>query len=497
PRPRVADWFARHAAMPLRLLVGPAGAGKTTAIASYLAGSTRPAVYLALRPETTPEQLRARLAATLDLPQTPESFDELAAALARVASCDIAIDDLDRATAETRDELGALVGIAPSGIGFIFAARSRLAIDARNLVARGLAAVAGASDLAFDADDVVRLCELLSVSHVPAEVGQLLEETEGWPIVTSWTIRDAAEGEGTLGDAYESWRRENRRTFAEFLDVELRAAGDYYRAAFRTLAADGSNGERDRLAALEARGLFVLATGDGYRPYRVARELEIEAIPAAGVVAAEPTSLLFVRMLGRFEADIGGRRIEWIRRREAQLFKYLLLKPGGAATRAELRDIFWPDAPPQLATQSIRTATSNIRKAIAAIVGYGNVERYFASRGDIAVNLQNAVIDVRRFTAHVADGDAALERGRSQEAFAHYRAAESLYSGELLSGEYPEPWYVPRAEMYKGLYVGLLERLAEYHADAGHARHAREYAARAKELAPVLRLVPRHDSGAG
>jgi DNA-binding SARP family transcriptional activator len=176
----------------------------------------------------------------------------------------------------------------------------------------------------------------------------------------------------------------------------------------------------------------------------------------------------------------------------------LLLKRNGSATRAELREVFWPDAYPQLATQSIRTATSNIRKAIASIVGYGNVERYFSSRGDISVNLQNAVIDVRRFTAHVADGDAALERGRNQEAFAHYCAAESLYSGELLSGEFPETWYAPRAEMYKGLYIGLLERLAEYHADAGHVRHARDYAARAKELAPAsLRAVPRHDSDAG
>jgi hypothetical protein len=57
-----------------------------------------------------------------------------------------------------------------------------------------------------------------------------------------------------------------------------------------------------------------------------------------------------------------------------------------------------------------------------------------------------------------------------------------LYSGELLSGEYPEPWYAPRAEMYKALYVGLLERISDYHADAGHARQAREYADRAREL---------------
>jgi DNA-binding SARP family transcriptional activator len=161
-----------------------------------------------------------------------------------------------------------------------------------------------------------------------------------------------------------------------------------------------------------------------------------------------------------------------------------LLKPSGAATRAELRTTFWPGTDVHHATQSIRTASSNIRKAIAAVTGYAHVDRYFNSSGDISVVLANAVIDVRRFSAHMADGDAELEAGHLQEAFAHFRAAEALYSGELLSGEYPEPWYAPRAEMYRAMYGGLLERIAEYHVEAGHIRHAREYTERARALRP-------------
>jgi DNA-binding SARP family transcriptional activator len=185
-------------------------------------------------------------------------------------------------------------------------------------------------------------------------------------------------------------------------------------------------------------------------------------------------------MFGRFEAEIDGRRIEWIRRREAQIFKYVLLKPSGTVSREELLDVFWPGAHLSHSTQSLRTASSNIRKALAAIVGYANVERYYSSRGDISVNLENAAIDVRRFTAHVADGDAERERGRLQEAFAHYRAAESLYGGELLMGEYPEPWYAPRAEMFKSLYIAVLERIGEYLYDAGRTNEAHEYAERAR-----------------
>jgi tetratricopeptide (TPR) repeat protein len=496
-RARISEWLARHVDVPLRLLAAPTGAGKTSAIASYLPQAARPVAYLALNPETTPEQLRSRLAAALDASAVPQSLDDLLPVLAAAAPREIALDDVDRATAEARDELTALVTMAPPGISFIFAARSCAAFGARRLLARGLAVALDASDLAFNAADVTALCAQLEVGHSPAAVARLLEDTEGWPIVASWAIRECAATKQHLDGAYDRWRRDHRREFAEFLDEELRAAGEYYRAAFRTLVAGNEPGERARLAALEARGLFVYARGDDYVAYRVARQLEVESIPAAGTVAPQPASLLVVRMLGRFEIDIEGRRIEWIRRREAQIFKYLLLKPGGSATRSELRDVFWPDAEPQLATQSLRTASSNIRKAIAAVVGYGDVERYFSSRGDIAVNLENAVIDVRRFTAHIADGDAALDRNRSQEAFAHYRAAESLYSGELLSGEYPEPWYAPRAEMYKSLYIGVLERLAEHHADAGHARQARDYAERARELRPSLRLVPGVGADAG
>jgi DNA-binding SARP family transcriptional activator len=189
-----------------------------------------------------------------------------------------------------------------------------------------------------------------------------------------------------------------------------------------------------------------------------------------------------VRMFGRFEASIGGRPIAWIRRRDAQIVKYLLLRPNGTASRAELRQTFWPDTDFGLATQSLRTACSNIRKAVAALVGYEQVDRYFQARSDVTINLGQTALDVRRFSAHVGDGDAELERGNTHEARAHYAAAERLYSGELLSGELPEPWYVARAEMFKSLYVGVLQRLADFCADAGDDAQAMTYRERLRRL---------------
>jgi hypothetical protein len=488
-RARVSAWFERNENVPLRLLAAPAGCGKTSAIVTYLGASTRPAAYVALRDDETPESLRERIADSLDFGYVPASFAALLAAVATRAPCDIAIDDIDRATPETMEELMALSAEAPQGVGFIYATRLRTTLDLGQYLARGLAVMLDDNALALDAGDVVRLCEAAGVAFTAADVTRFLEETEGWPIVCAWALRDAAESRTELGSAYENWRRSQGRHFGEFLNDEFKRAGDVYRTLFRACAGDGSNEELERLATLETRGLFVRHSEGTYRPYRVARQFDIEAIPAASALAPDASALLVVRMFGRFEATIGGRRIEWIRRREAQIFKYLLLKPDGSATRGELRDVFWPDANQHLATQSIRTACSNIRKAIAAIVGYGNVDRYFQSAGNVAVVLENAVIDARRFTAHIADGDSELENRRVPEALAHYRAAESLYSGELLSGEYPEPWYAPRAAMYTSLFVGLLERLAHLYGENGSARRAREYAERAEELRPTLGLA--------
>jgi tetratricopeptide (TPR) repeat protein len=491
-RARLTAWLDRHADVPLRLIAAPAGNGKTTSIVHYLHQSPRRWGYVALRDDDAPEQMRERIAAALGIEPPPADHRALVAALERTAPCELAIDNADRPTPEAIDELLALVRDVPAGVSLIYAVRSRAALDATRYIALGTAVLLDDNQLAFDADDVARMCEWFQIAFSPGDVARLIEETEGWPLVTHWVLREASSGGGGIVGAYDRWRRTSGRHFADYLDDELKRSGESMRATFHAaLAANGPNEERERLAMLEARGLFVRFAAGAYRPYRVARQFDLESgAPqrASSPIVHDPGALLVVRMFGRFEAEIGGRRIEWIRRREAQIFKYLLLKPDGAASRTELREIFWPDASPHLATQSIRTASSNIRKAIAAIVGYGNVDRYFTSRGDMAVEVANAVIDLRRFTAHVADGDAELDAGRLQEALAHYRAAEALYGGELLSGDYPEPWYAPRAEMYRSLYISVVEKLAEIYSEIGRERRAREYAERAAELRGVVSL---------
>jgi len=467
--------------LPLRFVVGPVGSGKTTALVSYVATRAGHAVYLELAPDESLDAFRGRLARATGLAYVPASADAFVAALATVAPCEIVLDRAERAPAETIDDIADLVRDAPTGIAFVLASRARTIIEASGYVARGFGQVLEGSALVFDPDDIARLCDLSRIAYAPAEIARFLEETEGWPLVASWALREASISGGTLAGAYDRWRRTNERHFRDFIDDELRAAGEPYRDAFREALRGGdASVERERFAMLESRGLFVGYADGAFRPFRVARQLDVGSLPA--VTASTDAALLVVRMFGRFEAAIGGRKIEWIRKREAQIFKYLILKRNGTASRDELLSMFWAGSSAHAATQSLRTASSNIRKALAAIVGYADVERYFVSRGELAVSLERAVIDVRRFSAHVADGDAERERGRLAEAFAHYRAAESIYKGELLGGEAPEPWYAARAAMYAAIYTSLLERIADYHTDAGQVRRASDYRIKLAEV---------------
>lgn len=481
-RSRLERWLGTHIAVPLRLLVAPAGSGKTTLLLKYLPNSTVDAAYCALPPNCSPSAMHEAIAQAFALPRVPPSYDDLLMALRSLVfePTELAVDDVDNGTPETIAQLRRLIEEAPEHLTFIFSSRSREAIDAKTWIARGLAVLCDHRRMAFDAAEAELLAETCGVPSTHVELGRLLEESDGWSIVVSGAVRAAAEDGHSLSDAYEHWRSRYGQLFTEFIAAELERAPEEDRALVRSLIAGANVDDQHRLHQLEMQGLFVVAEDDSYRPLRPIRQLRgrVRLAPSARL------SPLVVRMFGRFSAQIENQEISWIRRRDQQFIKYLLLKPAGTATRAELASVFWPDADRQLAAQSVRTACSNIRKAIAAQVGYACVDLYFKADPDVSLNLTNVVADVRRFTAHGADGDAAFDRGDLQEAAVHYRAAEELYIGRLLDGDAPEPWFVSQAQLLEDRYIIVLERLAQTAFDEGDMRSAAEYAYRVRRVRP-------------
>lgn len=481
-RPRLERWLATHVAVPLRLLVAPAGSGKTTLLLKYLPNSTVDAGYCVLQPGTGPAAFFQAVSAALALPRVPNTYDELIEALYAgiFQPTELVVDDVDHASPEVVQMLRRIVEDAPEHLTFVYASRSREAIDAKTWIARGLAVLCDHRRLAFDPAETELLAETCGVPRTHLEIGRLIEESDGWAIVVSGAVRAVSEDGRSLSDAYEHWRLRYGQLFTEFIAAELERAPEEDRALVRSMIAGATVDDQERLHRLETQGLFVIADDDGYRPYRPLRQLRgrVRLAPSARL------SPLIVRMFGRFSAQIDGQEIGWIRRRDQQFIKYLLLKPAGSATRSELASAFWPDADRQLAAQSVRTACSNIRKAIASLVGYACVDLYFRADPDVSLDLTNVVADVRRFTAHVADGDAGFDRGDLQEAAVHYRAAEELYNGRLLDGDPLEPWYAAHAQLLEDQHIIVLERLAQTAFDEGDMRRAAEYAFRVQKLRP-------------
>lgn len=481
-RPRLERWLATHATVPLRLLIAPSGAGKTTLLLKYIHESSERAGYCALPTGCTSANLYEAIATALGLTSVPSTYDDLVRALRSDFSggCEILIDDADNAKGTVSQQLYRLIEDAPESVGFIFAGHSRAALDAKIWVARGLGVLCDFSRLAFDGPETQLLAEACGVSASHAEVSRLLEESDGWAIVVSGAVRCAAEDHHSLSGAFDRWRARYGQLFAEFISAELDDAGEEDRAIVRAIMSGVLPEEEEQLERLESEGLFIIREPGGCRPLRPIRHARGGVRP--GPAAQLPP--LSVKMLGHFQAQLAGTDIGWIRKRDQQIIKYLLLKPTASASRSELASLFWPDADRQLAAQSVRTACSNIRKAIAAIVGYGAVDRYFRADPDVALELSNVVADLRRFSAHVSDGDAAFDRGDLEEAGARYRAAEELYSGRLLDADAPEPWFTAQGQLLEDRYIIVLERLAQLAFDEGDMKGAADYAYRVQQRRP-------------
>jgi AAA domain/Bacterial transcriptional activator domain len=486
-RPRLERWLHAYAQTPVRLIVAPSGAGKTTLLLTYAAESQATVAYCALPPDCDQQQLRELVAEALGLDKVPASYPLMVQAVcaASAGHLELAIDDIDNAGDEALEDLMRFVEDLCENVTLIYAARSRERIQARRLIARGLGEVCDGRRMGFHTDEADLFAQACGAHYSEVEICRLVDETDGWAMALCATIRlAAAEGE-TLPKAFDHWRRQSSAFLHELISAELDRVSEEDRSLFWNLLSGRTSGDRMQLRRLEASGLFIYEDGEMLRPYRALRPPAAKGVHASSVEHPQAPPLI-VHMFQSFDAKLGGRDIPWVRRRDQQIVKYLLLKPDGKATRAELASVFWSDTDKHLATQSVRTACSTIRKAFAAIVGYGAVDSYFRTVPDVQIDLNHVVCDARRFSAHIADAESAFSRGDQQGAAMHYRAAEKLYAGRLLDFEAPEPWFAAHARALQDRYLLLLERLGDIAFEQEEYVHAQQYARRAQAIQPDL-----------
>jgi hypothetical protein len=457
-RHRVCAWLDSHAQTAVRLVWAPAGAGKTTGAVLYARRCSGNVSFVAVVPGTTETELVAQIASCAGC--TAQNYAELVDQLAGLAPLEIFVDNVDGATADGRALLGRIYLDVPDGVTFVYLARSEDAVPLRAARAKGLVDVCDPALLAFDTDEIAQLAELLGVEEGLPAAARLREATHGWAIAVAGACRTAAANGLPLADALPAWRRMNDRALRELVSDACEGVGPEVATAFDELAAGRSVGNAEGFAACRRAGLFV-SEWNGRLAINPLFRSVAGALPTNDTgVSVSPA---VIEMFGRFEMSIDGHPIAWIRRRDRQIVAFLATRRSGRATRAEIIAAFWPDADRQLAGQSLRTACSTIRRAIAACVGRANVRRYFIGDYVLELVLENAVVSSREFSTQYELAMAAYEGNEFAAAFAHLRAAELLYRSPFLAGEPPAPWALSYEEKFASMHgdvSALLDKLS-------------------------------------
>ena len=295
-----------NARAPIIVLSAAAGYGKTTLLGQWTVRSRRPVAWVSVDElDNDPVVLLRYIATALDR-VSPLDSAVLGALASPVASIDVTLalrlgsalesmksafilvlDDLHTLTnPQCLDAIDALIDHIPSGSQVALSGRRMPSRRLGALRARRLAVEIGPDELRMDENDARELLRTVDVQLPDADLGALVEHTEGWPgglYLAALAIKSTIPGANTIRF------RGDDRFVADYLRSELllRLPLDEIRFLTRTAVLDRMSGPLcDTL--LEARGsaavleslkdsnLFVVPLDrnrDRYRYHHLFREL--------------------------------------------------------------------------------------------------------------------------------------------------------------------------------------------------------------------------------
>ncbi|MEW2167770.1 AAA family ATPase, partial [Streptomyces sp. NPDC007084] len=240
-RPRLADRLTAGVRGPLTLVTGPAGAGKTLAVAHWVTTARHPGdvAWLTVeREDTGPgifwtyvlESLRRHGVAVpegVGRPSSPGDVDHslltrLAAWLGeRAEPVVLVLDDFDRAEASTAvtDEVQFVLSHAGGGLRLVLVSRTEPQLPLHRYRAAGAIAEVRGADLAFAVDETADLLRHHDLRLSRDGTRALTEWTGGWAAGLRLCVLAArgADDPGTFIKEFEA----GRSTLADFLLAEV------------------------------------------------------------------------------------------------------------------------------------------------------------------------------------------------------------------------------------------------------------------------------------
>jgi SARP family transcriptional regulator, regulator of embCAB operon len=150
-------------------------------------------------------------------------------------------------------------------------------------------------------------------------------------------------------------------------------------------------------------------------------------------------TMLTARLLGHLLVVVDGRVVDTgSSRRTRNVLAYLLTHRDTAVPRDVLMDVFWPNADPDAARNSVHVALSGVRRALLGAGRTPLLERHhdayrFAAHVDVWT-------DVEAFEEACRDARWAEDAGNLTAALDSYERAAQLYDGDFLADDPYAAW---------------------------------------------------------
>lgn len=158
--------------------------------------------------------------------------------------------------------------------------------------------------------------------------------------------------------------------------------------------------------------------------------------------------MLEVRLLGQFQIQINGEKVDITSRAEQSLLAYLIMNTGTDFRREHLAGLFWPDSEESKAKGYLRLALWRLRKAIHEVSP--SAPDYF----------QANKISIAFDPAQAHHLDCAVLEDESATSLEELLITTQVYTGELLPGFYDE-WVLLERERLRAVFNRKMQRLLE------------------------------------
>lgn len=196
------------------------------------------------------------------------------------------------------------------------------------------------------------------------------------------------------------------------------------------------------------------------------------------------SGVLQIFALGKFGLVANGRGVaveKWKRKQAVTLLKYLVTQLDRPVHRERILECLWPDVDEKRGWGRLKVTMYYLRSQLRAAGAGKDAVR---TVGDAYLLRRDAVwVDAENFEKLVAEGRALQTKGRGDEALRCYDEAQFLYRGDYFEQDAFADWCAEERERFGEIYMEMLTRKAECHAERG------EYA----EAAQVCRKGLVHD----